>query len=197
MSGHLESGRGVCIWLTGPGGAGKSTLTAALLPMLESAGVEVTVLDVVPELAKSRGERTSREKLIRKAFVAKEVVRHGGVVVCVTISSKREIREEARSMIGQDAFVEVFVDAPAATVAERKAARPKKPALKKRVRRRLKALATRTGLAGGGGFEPPLDPDVHVRTTSMSPTEGAELVMASLVERGKIRWEPSVRRGQA
>ena len=189
----MNDRRGVCIWLTGPGGAGKSTLTAALLPMLESTGVEVTVLDVVPELAKLRGERTSRGKLIRKAFVAKEVVRHGGVVVCVTISSRREIREEARSMIGADAFVEVFVDAPAETVAERKAERPKKPALKKRIRRSLKGLVARVGYAGEGGFEPPLEPDVHVETTRMSPTEGAELVMAALADRGKISWSPSGR----
>lgn len=186
-------GRGVCIWLTGPGGAGKSTLTGALLPMLESTGVEVTVLDVVPELRKLRGERTSRGKLIRKAFVAKEVVRHGGVVVCVTISSKRDIREEARSMVGGDSFVEVFVDAPAEVVAGRKAERPKKPALRKRVRRSLKSVVARFGLAGEGGYEPPLHPDVHIETTKMSPIEGAEMVMAALASRGKIPWEPDDR----
>ena len=141
----VGSGRGVCIWLTGPGGAGKSTLAAALLPMLESTGAKVTVLDVVPELRKLRGERTSRGKLIRKAFVSSQVVEHGGVVVCVTISSKREIREEARALVGEADFVEVFVDAPADVVAKRKAARPKKPVLRKRVRRTLKSVASRAG----------------------------------------------------
>ena len=190
----VERGRGVCIWLTGPGGAGKSTLTAALLPMLESTGVKVTVLDVVPELRKVRGERTSRGKLIRKAFVSKEVVKHGGVVVCVTISSKREIREEARAMVGEADFLEVFVDAPADVVAKRKAARPKKPALRKRVRRSLKSVAVRSGLDGGMGFDRPSNPDVHVETTRVSPTEGAEFVMAALAGKGKISWEPEGRR---
>lgn len=190
-------GRGVCIWMTGPGGAGKSTLTASLVPMLESTGAEVTVLDVVPELEKLPGERTSRGKLIRKAFVSKEVVRHGGVVVCVTISSKREIREQARSMVGEDSFVEVFVDAPADVVANRKAERPKKPALRKRVRRSLKAVAARFGLEREGGYERPLHPDVHVQTTRMSPVEGAELVMAALAKRGKISWDPAGRRSQS
>jgi adenylylsulfate kinase-like enzyme len=181
----------VCIWLTGPSGAGKSTLTASLLPLLESTGAKVTVLDVVPELRKLRGERTSRGKLIRKAFVAKEVVRHGGVVVCVTISSKREIRELARSMVGADSFVEVFVDAPADVVAGRKAARPKRPALRKRVRRSLKSVTARFGLAGEGGYEPSPHPDVHVETTRVTPNEGAELVMAALVNKGKMSWEPT------
>lgn len=190
-------GRGVCIWLTGPGGAGKSTLTASLVPMLESTGAEVTVLDVVPELRKLRGERTSRGKLIRKAFVSKEVVRHGGVVVCVTISSRREIREQARSMVGEDAFVEVFVDAPDDVVAQRKAGRPKKPALRKRIRRSLKSVVARFGLDGEGGYERSPHPDVHVETTQMSPSEGAELVMATLADRGKISWEPTAPRRQS
>ena len=175
--------RGVCIWLTGPSGAGKSTLTAALLPMLEATGSTVTVLDVVPELAKLPGERTSRGKLIRKAFVAKEVVRHGGVAVCVTISSRREIREKARSMIGADAFIEVYVDAPDEVKASRKAERPKKPALRKRLRRRLKAIAVRLGTARQSGFEAPPDPDVRVITTQMSPQEGAEAVMSVFAAR--------------
>lgn len=175
--------RGVCIWLTGPSGAGKSTLTAALLPMLEASGSTVTVLDVVPELAKLPGERTSRGKLIRKAFVAKEVVRHGGVAVCVTISSRTEIRDQARSMIGPDAFIEVYVDAPDEVKASRKAARPKKPALRKRARRRLKTIAVRLGLASQAGFEAPQDPDVRVITTQMSPQEGADAVMAVFASR--------------
>lgn len=188
-----ESGneRGVCIWLTGPGGAGKSTLTAELVPMLESTGAVVTVLDVVPELAKLRGERTSRGKLIRKAFVAKEIVRHGGVVVCVTISSKREIRDLARSMVGEDSFVEVFVDAPVDVVTQRKASRPKKPALSKRVRRSLKAVAMRFGVGSEGGYERPLHPDAHIETTRVSPTDGAAMVMTVLANRGKVSWDPA------
>ena len=175
--------RGVCIWLTGPSGAGKSTLTAELLPLLEAEGMVVTVLDVVPELAKLPGERTSRGKLIRKAFVAKEVVRHGGVAVCVTISSRKEIRDEARFMIVDDAFIEVYVHAPDQVTASRKAARPKKPALRKRVRRRLKAIAVTLGVASSSGFQPPLDPDVRVITTRMTPQEGAEAVMEAFEAR--------------
>lgn len=178
---------GVCIWLTGPGGAGKSTLTGELVTRLEAAGRTVTVLDVVPELRKLPCERTSRGKLIRKAFVAREVVRHGGIAVCVTISSRREVREEARHMVGADRFVEVFVDAPDEVTASRKAARPKRPALSKRIRRSAKATLRRLGLAEGGrGFEAPENPDVHVDTTLMTPTDGARRVIAVLQARGTL-----------
>ena len=62
--------KGICLWLTGRSGAGKSTLTKALLPLLEREGRAVTVLDVVPYLAKHWFERSSEGKLLRKAFVA-------------------------------------------------------------------------------------------------------------------------------
>jgi adenylylsulfate kinase-like enzyme len=100
-------------------------------------------------------------------------------------------------MVGEDSFVEVFVDAPADVVAKRKAERPKKPALRKRVRRSLKAVAARFGLEGEGGYERPLHPDVHVQTTRMSPVEGAELVMAALAKGGKISWDPAGQRSQS
>ena len=48
----VTNDRGVCIWLTGRSGAGKTTVTDELVPMLMQRGRVVTVLDVVPELAK-------------------------------------------------------------------------------------------------------------------------------------------------
>ena len=65
-----SAGSGACIWFTGLSGSGKSTTAQALVPLLEARGRTVTVLDVVPELAKHWSERTSEGKLIRKAFVA-------------------------------------------------------------------------------------------------------------------------------
>ena len=102
---------GACIWLTGPSGAGETTVTRALLPLLESAGRTVTVLDTVPLLARLPGERGS-SKLLRKAFVASEVVRHGGIVICVTVSATRAVRAEAREIVGADHFLEVHFDLP-------------------------------------------------------------------------------------
>lgn len=182
--------QGVCIWLTGRGGAGKSTLTAALVPLLESQGRTVTVLDVVPELRKLPCERSSRGKLIRKAFVAREIVRHGGVVVCVTISSRREIREEARQLIGADGFVEVYVHVPEEVSASRKQRRPKRPSVRKRVERTLRTWARRLGLARNRSFEIPLSPDVSIDTVAERPEDGAMKVMDVLARRGFVGADP-------
>lgn len=175
---------GACIWMTGRGGAGKSTLTDALVPMLVASGRTVTVLDVVPELRKLPCERTSRGKLIRKAFVAREVARHGGIAICVTISSKRQIRDEVRAMIGPESFVEVFVDVPIEVSRRRKADRPKKVALTKRLRRSVRGFARRWGLARGRSFDEPLDPDVTVDSVSEKPEVGARRIIEVMVERG-------------
>lgn len=177
---------GVCIWLTGRSGAGKSTVTRPLVRMLEDAGRTVSVLDVVPMLAKQRCERTSEGKLLRKGFVASEIVRHGGVAICVTVSARRAIREAVREMVGPDAFVEVYVDTPPEVCESRRDARNRKPTLGKRIK-----LARRraVGLVPGrrrASFEEPLAPDVRIETLRQSPEEGAHCIYRLLVDRGIV-----------
>ena len=114
-----------------------------LIPRLEACGRAITLLDVVPLLAKQWCEKTSEGKLLRKGFVASEVVRHGGIAICVTVSARREVREAARQLVGSDHFVEVFVDVPPEVAAARKAKRPKKPPLLKRIRFMVRRLLNR------------------------------------------------------
>lgn len=136
----MAAGDGVCIWFTGRSGAGKTTVTDSLLSLLQDAGRTVTVLDVVPEFAKLPGERTSEGKLMRKAVVAREVVRHGGVAICVTVGARIEVRREARAMVGPGSFVEVHLDVPAEVSEARRNNRSGKRSLVKRLRRGLRRL---------------------------------------------------------
>jgi sulfate adenylyltransferase len=120
--------RGVCLWFTGLSGAGKTTTADALLPMLERRGRTVTVLDgdvVRTHLSRGLGfSREDRDENVRRVgFVAAEIVRHGGFVVCSLVSPYRSTREKVRQMVdaagGPGAFVEVFVDTPLDVVMER------------------------------------------------------------------------------
>jgi sulfate adenylyltransferase len=181
-----HAGRGVCVWLTGPSGAGKSTVTNELLPLLAESGRTVSVLDVVPVLRKMPCERTSEGKLLRKAFVAGEIVRHGGIVICVTVSARRRIREEARQMIGSDRFVEVLIDAPEEVIAARKAARTHKPSLVKRAKRALGPVVARIASPGHDAYEVPDAPDLRIDTTLRTPMEGAEAIFDLLLGRGFV-----------
>ena len=181
-----DSNPGVCIWLTGRSGAGKSTVTNALLPMLDDAGRTVTVLDTVPLLAKIPGERTSEGKLLRKAFVASEIVRHGGVVICVTVSARRSIRERAREAVGPKHFVEVHFDIPADVAQARRAQRGSRRSIKKRVKDGLRPVVNVASNRFRGGYEPPTAPAVTIDPVEMSPEQGANLIFDALVSRGFI-----------
>jgi sulfate adenylyltransferase len=107
--------QGVCVWFTGLSGSGKSTTAEVLTMLLLEHGRQVTVLDgdvVRTHLSRGLGfSREDRDTNIRRiGFVAAEIVRHGGVVVCAAISPYRATRNEVRQMVGTDQFVEVFVD---------------------------------------------------------------------------------------
>ncbi len=183
---------GVCIWLTGRSGAGKSTVTAALIPMLEGLGRTVSVYDVVPLLAKRWFERTSEGKLLRKAYVAGEVARHGGIAICVTVSARAEIREKARAIVGSDRFLEVYVDVPPDVSAARRSQRTKKPPLLKRIRRSVRALR-----GGESGYQVPSHPDLTIDTVTLAPEENARALMRLLIERGFVEPSAPTRSGLA
>lgn len=176
----MEDVSGVCVWLTGRGGAGKSTLAAELERMLRDRGRTVTVLDRVPELEKAPGEFTSRGKLRRKAFVAARIADHGGVAICVTISSRREDRESARRLVGADRFVEVFIDAPTAVAQSRRESRNRRLPPLKRLRRTVRALVRRLGIARSVGFEVPERPAVRVDSVNQTPVAGARRIVEVL-----------------
>lgn len=185
---HNDSvGRGVCIWLTGMGGAGKSTVAGQVAEMIEARGRTVTILDVVPEIDKAPGERNSSGKLRRKAFVAGLIADHGGVAICVTISSRREDRDVARQIVGEGRFLEVFVDAPPDVARRRRERRGRRVPLVKRVRRSGLELARRLGVARGRGFEVPESPDLVLDPVNEPPDEGARRIRDLLEHRGFVR----------
>jgi len=109
--------QGFCVWFTGLSGSGKSTTADVLTVMMQELGRQVTVLDGdVVRTHLSRGLGFSAEdrdiNVRRIGFVASELVRHGGVAVCAVVSPYRTARNDVRNMVGDDNFVEVFVDTP-------------------------------------------------------------------------------------
>jgi adenylylsulfate kinase len=106
---------GFCLWFTGLSGSGKSTITTHLVKELRKRGSRLEVLDgdVVREnLSKGLGfSKEDRDTNIRRiAFVANLLSRNEVPVITAAISPYREIRDEARQMMG-DRFVEAYVKA--------------------------------------------------------------------------------------
>jgi sulfate adenylyltransferase len=107
--------QGVCLWFTGLSGAGKSTTADILTSLLMEHGRQITILDgdvVRTHLSKGLGfSKEDRDINVRRiGYVASDVVRHGGVVICAAVSPYRATRNDVRSMFDQDHYVEVFVD---------------------------------------------------------------------------------------
>jgi sulfate adenylyltransferase len=108
--------QGFCLWFTGLSGSGKSCIASLVTSALLEHGRRSTLLDgdvVRTHLSKGLGfSKEDRDtNILRIAFVASEIVRHGGAVIVAAISPYRLARQEARSLVG-DNFFEVFVDTP-------------------------------------------------------------------------------------
>jgi adenylylsulfate kinase len=105
----------VVVWFTGLSAAGKSTLAEALAQSVRAHGRKVEVLDgdaVREHLSRGLGfSRADRDtNIMRIAFVARLLARHGVFVIVAAISPFREARDKARATIGK--FFEIHVSTP-------------------------------------------------------------------------------------
>jgi adenylyl-sulfate kinase len=112
------------IWLTGLSAAGKSTLAFALERALIQMGHPCYVLDgdnIRHGLNSNLGfEDADRSENIRRvAEVAKLMNDAGLIVITAFISPFREDRSNAKKIIGEDLFQEVFIDTDLATCEQR------------------------------------------------------------------------------
>jgi sulfate adenylyltransferase len=175
--------QGFCVWFTGLSAAGKSTTAEILTVLLQEFGRQVTLLDgdvVRNHLSRGLGfSKDDRDMNIRRiGFVASEIVKHQGTVICAAVSPYRATRNDVRNMIGADRFVEVFVNTPL----EECERRDVKGMYLKARRGELKNF---TGI--DDPYEPPVQPELELETTSNSAEENARLVIAYLTERGFLK----------
>jgi sulfate adenylyltransferase len=175
--------QGCCIWFTGLSGAGKSTTAEILTLLLSEHGRQVTVLDgdvVRTHLSKGLGfSREDRDTNIRRiSFVASEVVRHGGIAICAAVSPYRATRNDARTMVGHDRFIEVYVNTPLKVCEERDTKGMYSKA-------RQGQILDFTGI--DSPYEAPLDAEIEIETLEYSPEENARLILAHLVQTGFVK----------
>ena len=175
--------QGVCVWFTGLSGAGKSTTAEIVTTLLLERGRQVTLLDgdvVRTHLSRGLGfDKEDRDINIRRiGFVAAEIVRHGGAVVCAAISPYRAARNDVRSMVGAERFVEVFVNTPLEVCRQRDT-------------KGMYARALRGELKGFTGvndpYEPPLKPEIEIDTVAHAAETNARAILSYLTARGFVR----------
>ncbi len=172
--------KGFTIWFTGLSGAGKSTLAGLLEKELRACGMKVEVLDgdvIRTHLSKGLGfSKEDRDTNIRRiGWVCQVLTRNGVVAIAAAISPYREIRDEVRAHVGD--FVEVYMEAPIAVLAERDV----KGLYKKALAGEIKNF---TGVSDP--YEPPLNPEVVCHSDTETVEQSLAKIMAALHARGYL-----------
>lgn len=174
--------QGFCLWFTGLSSAGKTTTANVLTVRLLEHGRQVTLLDgdvVRTHLSRGLGfSKEDRDVNIRRiGYVASEVVRHGGAIICAAVSPYRATRNECRSLVGSNRFIEIFVDTPLAVCEARDT---------KGMYRLARAGKIKNFTGVDDPYEPPVTPEIIIDGVERSAEENAELIIAYLIERRLI-----------
>jgi adenylylsulfate kinase len=182
MENGSRYGRGFTLWFTGLSGAGKTTISEIVERELRERFGKVEVLDgdiVRTNLSKGLGfSREDRDtNILRIGFVADLLTRNGVGVIVSAISPFKEARDQVRRNIGED-FIEIFVDAPLEVCAERDV----KGLYKKAFAGEIEQF---TGVSDP--YEPPVAPELHIKTDEEEPRESARRVILKLEELGYLQ----------
>lgn len=164
------------LWLTGLSGSGKSTLAQLLERRMFNEGYLVQVLDgdniragINNNLGFSLEDR--QENIRRIAEIAALYLHTGVITICSFISPTIAIRDYAKSIIGENDFLEIYINAPL-EVCE---GRDVKGLYKKA---RAGAIPGFTGI--DSPYEPPLNPALEIKTDQLSQEEATNHLMTFL-----------------
>jgi len=161
------------LWFTGLSGSGKSTIANALEQELFKMGLKTYSLDgdnVRSGINKFLGFSVEdrKENLRRIAEVAKLFVDAGIITIAAFVSPLQSDRNLVREIIGENDFVEIFVD----TSIEECERRDVKGLYKKA---RIGEIKNFTGI--DAPFEVPLNPQIHIKTENTSVEEAVKTIV--------------------
>jgi adenylylsulfate kinase len=156
--------RACTVWLTGLSGSGKTTIARAVEAELAQRGFLTQLLDgdnirdgINADLGFSEEDR--RENIRRIAEINKLFNSCGVITINCFISPTREIRNMAKSIIGSDLFLEVFIDTPLEVCESRDV---------KGLYKKARAGEIRNFTGIDAPFEAPENPDLRIKTAGES-----------------------------
>lgn len=173
---ELNHQRSATIWFTGLSGSGKSTVANALEIRLHAMGLRTYLLDgdnLRHGLTRDLGFTTAdRIENLRRASHVAQILNNAGVIVLACFISPFESeRTSAKEVIGEENFIEVFVDAPIAVTEKRD---PK--GLYKKAR--AGELPNFTGI--DSDYERPTSPSIHIRTDELEIDASVDVILQHL-----------------
>lgn len=179
---RLMNQRPRLIWFTGLSGSGKSTLAVQLEAALHAEGFKTYLLDgdnVRSGLNKDLTftDEGRVENIRRISEVCKLFLDSGVVLLSAFISPFQADREQVKSIVGDDNYIEVFVDAPLEVCEQRDVKGLYKKA-------RTGEVRNFTGISSP--YERPANPDVVIHTDRMSVEEAVKVLMEAIVPRVRV-----------
>jgi sulfate adenylyltransferase len=107
---------GICLYFVGLSGSGKSTIANHIMTKLkEITNQKISILDgdiVRLNLSKGLGfSKDDRSTNVRRiGYVASEIVKHNGIVICANIAPYEEDRQYNRKLISQyGSYIQIYV----------------------------------------------------------------------------------------
>ncbi len=165
------------LWLTGLSGSGKSTIAQELERKLYNEGFLCQVLDgdnIRSGINSNLGFTIEdREENIRRiAEIGKLYLHSGLITICSFISPTKVSRDFAKSTIGADDFIEVYINAPLEVCESRDV----KGLYEKARAGEIKGF---TGI--DSPYEAPVSPDVEIKTDECTVEEAAQKIFDNVI----------------
>lgn len=169
--------KAVVIWFTGLSGSGKTTIAIGLEKALNNKGILTQVLDgdniragINNNLGFSDEDR--KENIRRIAEVSKLFLNCGIVTINCFVSPTHEIRQQAKKIIGENDFLEVFINTPIEICEQRDVKGLYKKA-------RAGEIKDFTGI--NAPFEAPTNPFLDVKTENKTVEQSVNEILSKVL----------------
>ncbi|MEZ4859218.1 MAG: adenylyl-sulfate kinase [Flavobacteriaceae bacterium] len=173
------------VWFTGLSGSGKSTIANALEKKLLKNNFHTYILDgdnvrkgLNNNLTFSPNDRA--ENIRRIAEVAHLMVDAGLVVLSAFVSPYRKDRENVKTIVGAENFVEVYINTPIETCEKRDV---------KGLYAKARAGEIKDFTGIHAPYEAPTMPAVEIDTTTLSVGDSVEIIFKAIVNKLHLKHE--------
>jgi adenylylsulfate kinase len=165
------------MWFTGLSGSGKSTLAVQLESQLHQMGFKTYLLDGDNIRAGLNKDLTFTdegrvENIRRIGEVSKLLLDAGVIVLSAFISPFKADRQQVKEIVGEQSFVEIFVDAPLEVCEQRDV---------KGLYQKARAGEVKNFTGIDSPYEAPENPDVHVPTHQLPLDQSIEKLLTYII----------------
>lgn len=175
----LHGHKALLLWFTGLSGSGKSTLANAVEVELNKRGISTFTLDgdnirqgINKDLSFAPEHRT--ENIRRIAEISNLMVEAGVVTLAAFVSPYIEDRENIKTIVGSDNFIEIYVN----TSLEECERRDVKGLYKKA---RAGEIKNMTGISAP--YEAPINADLEIVTDNQSIETSVETILNFIIQK--------------